>query len=352
MPILGGIQTVTSQLAKGLVSKGYDVTVITNLYPKGLRVTEKIDGVQIYRLPFVSGGTVRDKFIQKLTSFCLSSILSVKRPEAVYVHFPLAQASYILRMKKKFKFKIITCFHGHDVLRYDEGYSLDSDIYHDQKALISASSVVTACSDYLSDAVRRIFNFSEVSTIYNGVNLERFNSNGALNLDSPYLFSFGRLETIKGFEILIDAFSKAVLPNEIKLLIAGDGSLKDKLQSEIDDKGLVERVTLIGRLSPNDIVKYSMGAKAIVIPSLRESFGIVALEAIAAKRPIVATNRGGLPEILDSRFGILCDPESSDMAKAIEQICSGKMSFDFSSADDYLSKFTVEQMVDNYLATL
>lgn len=77
-----------------------------------------------------------------------------RRPDYVYVHFPLSQSSCITALHRIFKFKIITCFHGHDVLRYDEGYSKESVQYKAQKKLLTQSAQVTACSGYLAHCVQ------------------------------------------------------------------------------------------------------------------------------------------------------------------------------------------------------
>ena len=80
--------------------------------------------------------------------------------------------------------------------------------------------------------------------------------------------------------------------------------------------------------------------------------GIVALEAIAAKRPVVATNAGGLPEVADKRFCVLCEPSPTTLRYAIESVVKENYRFDFSEVEDYLQGFTIGRMVDNYLALI
>lgn len=350
-PVLGGIQTVTSQLAHDFITSGYHTTVITCLYPKKLRIKETVDGVKVWRLPFVTPNGLTNMILSLITDIFLFLIFLLKRPLAVYVHFPLEQSNYIRRLQSIFKYKIITCFHGHDVLRYYDGDNKDNRIYRAQKKLIDSSFAVTACSKYLAKAVDNVFKIDTTISIYNGIDINRFRKNDStsINTRSPYLFAFGRLEKIKGYDILISAFAKANIPENYNLLIAGEGTMRNSLQDQITRLNMRDRVKLVGRLTPESIVKYSSEAFFNIIPSLREPFGIVALEAIAAKRPVIASNTGGMPEIMSKEFGILCNPDEEDLKTAIEYVFKNIDMFNFSKADKYLCQFSIKNMSMQYL---
>lgn len=353
-PVLGGIQTVASQFAEGCKCRGFHTMVVTNLYPRHLKVFEIISGVPVLRLPFaIPNGHIRNMFMFGISLIALFFLFLYKHPDYVYVHFPLSQSSCITTLHCIFKFKIIACFHGHDVLRYDEGYSKDSKQYRAQKELLAQSTQVTACSGYLAHCVQRTFGCKYVLAVYNGVDLARFDSRKprpAAQENCPYLFAWGRLEEIKGFDLLIKAFAKCKKTDGLKLLIAGEGTQRDPLQRMIDGLGLKNSAVLIGRLSPNEVVLYAQNSEINIIPSRREPFGIVALEAIAAKRPIVATNGGGLPEIMSDKYGLTVPVNAEEIKKAIDQILSGEVNFDFSDAAEYLGHFSIPQMVEKYIS--
>lgn len=353
-PVLGGIQTVASQFAEGCKSRGFHTMVVTNLYPRHLKVFEKISGVLVLRLPFA----IPDRHIRNMLMFGISFIVLFffflyKSPDYVYVHFPLSQSSCITALHRIFRFKIIICFHGHDVLRYDEGYSKESKQYKAQKELLTRSFQVTACSGYLAHCVQRIFGYKNVLAVYNGVDLARFNDHKlrpTVQGNCPYLFAWGRLEEIKGFDLLLQAFTNCKKPDELKLLIAGEGTQREPLQQMIDRLGLKNSAMLIGRLLPNEIVQYAQNSEINIIPSRREPFGIVVLEAIAAKRPIVATNGGGLPEIMSDKYGLTVPVDAEEIKKAIDRILNGEISFNFSDTEEYLSHFTIPLMVEKYIS--
>lgn len=340
-PYLGGIQTVTSQFAETVHDRDERVVVVTKLGRKAYMPYSRVNGVPVLRLLFKSDIC----FIIIFILFC------IKRPKCVYVHFPQEQAEYVCRLKKYFSFRLVTCFHGHDVLMYSEGYSKDNDLYKCKHTLVQISDKVTACSKYLAAEVEKCFDCpNKVIPIYNGVDLARYSykADRPARCTGKYLFSFGRLEKIKGFDILIESITKLTDYPDIRLLIAGEGSLKKELQDLVTNLHLEDRVELIGRVGPEEIVAYCQNSECIVVPSVRETFGIVVLEAIASKRPIVATNTGGIPEIMDEKFGCIVYPTTDSLKDGIECILQGR-EVDFSTADQYLKHFSIEKMVDNYL---
>lgn len=353
-PVLGGIQTVTSQFAEACNEKGFVTWVITNLHPRHLKICEKISGVAVMRLPFAIPSVSKKSTFMFCISLCVLFLLFLcHRPKCVYVHFPLSQSSCLSMLHRLFRFKMVTCFHGHDALRYDEGYSKESAQYKAQKRLVECSARVTACSGYLARCVERIFGCIDVRVVYNGVDLTRFKNLKtcpATMGNSPYLFAWGRLNPVKGFDLLIQAFARCKKSQDLKLLIAGEGPERENLEHLIDELGLENRAILIGRLTPDEIVQYAQNSEANVIPSLREPFGIVALEAIAARRPIVATNGGGLPEIMSEKYGLTVSTDTDEIRKAIDRVLSGETDFDFSDTEEYLRRFTIPQMVENYLS--
>lgn len=352
-PVLGGIQTVTSQLAESLVAKGVECRVITKLYPKGLKFSEKLDNVPVTRVLVFN----KDKnFLHRLINWISLAILCLEflvyRPKVIYVHFPEAFAPIVLKLRRIFKFDIISCFHGHDVLRYSDGDKNHEVTFEQQRRLINSSKATTGCSKFLCNEIVNTFRPKcPVILVYNAVDVSRFlNNNINSGPEEDYIFTWGRLEKIKGYDNLINAFCNISdkYPN-CKLYIAGDGTQKDELQGLIDSLKSRESIKLLGRMTPENIVALSSNSIANIIPSLRESFGIVALEAVASKRPIVATNTGGLPEILEGSSAILVAPTVRGLAEGLDKVLGNPEKYQVKDAEHMLDKFTLDKMVDNYL---
>ncbi len=116
----------------------------------------------------------------------------------------------------------------------------------------------------------------------------------------PYFLFVGLLEEHKGILNLVEAFCRAKKEIDANLLIVGSGSLKDKLHQVIAQNGCQNRVKLLGKISDRrSLANLYASALALVIPSIwPENAPLVALEALACGTPVIASDKGGLPEIV------------------------------------------------------
>ena len=138
---------------------------------------------------------------------------------------------------------------------------------------------------------------------------------------APRLAIVGRLIPLKGHDVLLRAVARARerLPG-LTLEIAGDGELEPVLRATATRLGLDDAVTFLGRVAP--VTPALERAEVVVVPSFGEGFGMVALEAMERGRPVIASDVGGLPEIVDDgRTGILVPPGDVEaLARAIEEL--------------------------------
>ena len=127
----------------------------------------------------------------------------------------------------------------------------------------------------------------------------------------------GRLSPEKGVDVLLDAFARVKRPGA-RLIIAGDGSERGRLEHRARDLGIAERITFLGQV--NDIRPLYRQTRVLAVPSRTEAFGMVVVEALAHGLPIVATACTGPTEILDGgRFGRLVPVEDpAAMAAGID----------------------------------
>ncbi len=132
--------------------------------------------------------------------------------------------------------------------------------------------------------------------------------------------AIGRLSFEKGFEYLIDAIYKLRKDIKLKLIVIGDGPLKEKLQAKINEMDLLDSVYMAGYLAHG--CKYMRHFDVFVLPSLSEGLPITLLEAMQGQIPIVASKVGGIPEVLQNGLGgLLAEPaDSESLARAIKNI--------------------------------
>lgn len=139
----------------------------------------------------------------------------------------------------------------------------------------------------------------------------------------PLVVSWGRVQYEKGFQVLARAIHalRSRVP-DVHGVIAGRGSYLPELQTQIDVEGVSDLIELPGFVADGDLRHLVHRAGCVVIPSLYEPFGIVALEALAAGAPLIVARTGGLAElIVGTNAGVTFEPGNpDDLADAIEQV--------------------------------
>jgi glycosyltransferase involved in cell wall biosynthesis len=200
------------------------------------------------------------------------------------------------------------------------------------KSLHQASSV-QSISEFLSGWVRNLGYAGSLSVIPNGVDLQKFSRNESylskasevrktLGIFSEdfLIISISRLVYKNGLDTLID--SMKFLDIKFKLLIIGEGHLKENLTKKISENKLEDRVFLLGQKSQEEIPIYLNSANVFCRPSRTEGQGISFLEAMATELPVVATSVGGIKEFLiDKKTGLVSKVnDAEDLANKIKTL--------------------------------
>jgi len=128
-----------------------------------------------------------------------------------------------------------------------------------------------------------------------------------LPLDKKILINVGNIIKIKGQLLLVEALSELIkVRNDILVIIIGDGSLKKKIEKKIDKLNLSSHLMLVGRINHAEVPFWLNSSDIFVFPSIRESFGVAQIEALACGVPVVATINGGSEDIIkDHKIGRL-----------------------------------------------
>ena len=163
-----------------------------------------------------------------------------------------------------------------------------------------------------------------------------------LPLDSKIILNVGNLYgEVKGHKYLIEAMNKIIEQRkDVLCFIVGGGKLENRLKTQISSAGLGDYVKLVGSKPYAEIPLWMNACDVFVLPSLRESFGVVQIEAMGCGKPVVATYNGGSEEIVTSEdYGLLCEPGNSNQLAA--NILSALDTFwDTKKIKDYSIRFT------------
>jgi glycosyltransferase involved in cell wall biosynthesis len=196
------------------------------------------------------------------------------------------------------------------------------------KYSLSSFDLVTTGSNYSARKIANEFHITpeSIGVTYNGVGEQYRKSGKNLELlrkyniigESMLLLYLGALETRKNLFFLIDVFITVLSKrNYFHLVIAGEGSLKQKLIMYTHKMGLSDKVHFTGYLKEVDKIKHYNSADIFIFPSLLEGFGLSPIEAMACGLPVVASNSSSLPEII-GEHAILADPHNkNNFANAI-----------------------------------
>ncbi|MDI3310703.1 MAG: glycosyltransferase family 4 protein [Thermoanaerobacterium sp.] len=211
-------------------------------------------------------------------------------------------------------------------------------LYNDSQRYISnvewfltyESWKVICCSRYMMNELKYIFNIppDKIRVIPNGVRIDEFERGYYDEIfraryarpNEKIIFFIGRLVHEKGLDILIEAMPMVLNQYaDVKLVVAGTGPKEEDYKRKVSNMGLGNKVLFTGYIDDETRVKLYNNVDIAVFPSLYEPFGIVALEAMAAKVPVIVSDVGGFKEIIDQGYdGIKVQPENpQELASAI-----------------------------------
>jgi glycosyltransferase involved in cell wall biosynthesis len=215
----------------------------------------------------------------------------------------------------------------------------------------------------IKDAVEAGSNPSKIRVVYNGIDIRKVSSLGDTDIIKRYgihkedfvILYLGRLHPKKCPEDVVKAFPKIVqkVPNA-KLVIAGKGSEKAKLEKLVKKLKLQDKVVFTGFVSENEKWSLLKRCDVFVLPSIVEAFGIALIEAMACGKPVIATNVGPFPEIIrDGETGILIPVHSPNhLAEAVINLSQDdrkRVHIGKKAKEEVENRFNISKIANNYL---
>jgi len=325
-PTIGGSGVVAAELGMALAERGHEVHVVSYLRP--VRVAEAkprlhFHEVPVTRYPLFQYPPYTLALASKLTQLCREQKIDV-----LHAHYaiPHAVSAYLCcQMLGEGAPKIITTLHGTDITLL----GLDESFYEMTRFSLQQSDGVTAVSGYLArETQERFCTDCPAEVIYNFIDLERFSpskfdAKRRAQYACPDEVLIGHLSNfrwVKRPQDVIKIFHRVTQHVSARLLLIGDGPDRETAERIADELGVRNRIFFLG--SDNNIEELLPLLDLFLLPSEQESFGLAALEAMACGAPVIASDVGGLPELVTEGAGFLYpvrDVESMSR-KAIEII--------------------------------
>jgi glycosyltransferase involved in cell wall biosynthesis len=320
----GGVVSVVKNLARYLQARGHTVLFFhpgPAVFLKR-RVTKLgFPGVQLrVNMPFLRGSRhtllrlLAFPFLFTTGMVQLIWLLRKHRIDIVNLHYLLDNYLYFAICKHLLPIRLVSSIHGRDAFyqeRPKDKYSLAF------RFLIHASDLIILPSKTYREKLLTAFPGVKDKTIFihNGINPEQFKpaENGQTKHRAErYILCVAELQEYKAIDVLLHA-AKPLLASDrsLTLVLAGDGPLRGELESLASSLGITRQTQFLGTRGAAEIASLMHGCETLVLPSRMEPFGIVIIEAMACKTPVVASAVGGIPEIIEPEIsGLLVEPEN------------------------------------------
>jgi N-acetyl-alpha-D-glucosaminyl L-malate synthase BshA len=299
-PTFGGSGIVATELGHALAQKGHEVHFITYDQPVRLDIMDEniyYHEVNVHVYPLFD----YQPYELALSSQMVETVIS-RKLDVLHVHYaiPHAYAAYMARQILKdrgINISVITTLHGTDITLVGKQPSYLPAV----KFSIEHSCAVTAVSQSLKEDTISNFNTEkEISVIPNFIDISLYDNqqrcSGKIAEEDEFVIShISNFRPLKRTKDVIKIFAGIRKSVKAKLILMGDGPDRDQTLQIAKDLGIEKDVKYLGKT--NEVERVLCMSDLFLLPSSSESFGLAALEAMAAKVPVISTNTGGIPEV-------------------------------------------------------
>ena len=313
---LGGVRIIVDAIARAALADGHAVGFVVD----GDVDAAPAPGAVVPLYPFPARAVVirrLRRFTKRFPGTAVRLVRAVRAfaPDVVSVHCVRRFAPYAALVRRTTGVP--------QVLSLQEA-ALPPDVPENRRLfrlLVRAADVVAACSRESAEYARSVGGAADVRIVPNGYEPAEFGPGPALDNPRPYVYGVGRLETQKGFDVLVQALAR-LARRDVDVVLAGDGSARASLEALVRRDGVADRVRFLGATDRPTTVAGYRGAAVVACPSRFEGLPLVCLEAFAAGKPVVATSVNGIPEVVrDGETGLLVPPDDpAALAAALDRV--------------------------------
>ncbi len=317
-PEIGGLESHVFHLCKGLVETGCDVSIVTSFSQEGLLPEEEVEGIKIFRtwLPQKSAiGWATHAFCSMPCLIQLCKGADIVHGQSFQSVLPAYAAKTINEIP------MVTSWHTSHFLKMATR-PLWKPIF---RSFLNSSHHNFTASIEIAEVAKRLAPDAIIEAIPNGVDTQLFKPNRSEKReDSPItLIVPRRLYEKNGVEFFIRAMPLIVQSLDVRALIVGDGPERAKLEELTLLLGMDSHVEFLGKREHSEMPLLLSSADLAIFPSLMEATSVAALEAMACGLPVVASNVGGLPELVQDDTGGLFRPrDSRSLAETVLSLVS------------------------------
>jgi N-acetyl-alpha-D-glucosaminyl L-malate synthase BshA len=322
-PTFGGSGVMATELGMALADKGHEVHFIT--YNQPVRLDFLSHNLHFHQVLIEEYPLFQYQPYELALSSKMVEVVQKHQLEVLHVHYaiPHAYAAYMAKQmlkEKEIDIRVVTTLHGTDITLVGSHPTYKTAV----EFSINNSDVVTAVSNNLKKTTNQLFNIHKnIEVVYNFIDVEKYNKaedeeckrSALAKPNEKILTHISNFRPVKRVEDVVRIFYEVQKEIPSKLLMIGEGPERKKAELLAKQLGIKSHVFFLG--NSTEIAKILCYSDVFLLPSQTESFGLAALEAMAAKTAVISTNTGGLPEVnIQGRTGYLSDlGDVKDMAK-------------------------------------
>ncbi len=311
-PTYGGSGIVGSELGKELAARGHTVHFIASALPS--RLTELSERVRFHEVEMMTYPLFEHQPYTLALATKMATVAETEKLDLLHVHYAIPHSiSAILAresLRPNRRLPIITTLHGTDITLV----GADRSYLPITRYGIAHSDGVTAISHYLKRATVETFQFDNITVIPNFICPSDYQRHPVPELRAalsprgePLLVHISTFRPVKRPVDCVEILARVLAGNvKARLVMVGDGSERSLAEHRARCLGIAEHCVFVGK-QPK-IADYLSAADVLLLPSEQESFGLVALEALACEVPVIASRVGGTPEVVtDGETGFLSE---------------------------------------------
>ncbi|MCR2820219.1 N-acetyl-alpha-D-glucosaminyl L-malate synthase BshA [Lederbergia panacisoli] len=355
-PTVGGSGVIATELGKMLAEKGHQIHFITSNLPFRLDVLHH--NIYFHQVSVNQYSVFQYPPYDIALASKMAEVIKREQLDILHVHYaiPHAVCAILAKQMAGTDVKIVTTLHGTDITVL--GY--DATLAEAIKFGIEKSDSVTAVSNALKlqtnevvgaeKDINVIHNFID-ERVYRKVNADHLRKAYKIKADEKVIIHVSNFRKVKRVRDVVASFAKISKEIPAKLLLVGDGPENTRICKLVKDLDIEDKVLFLGRQDHLEEL-YSISDLMLLL-SEKESFGLVALEAMACGVPCIGTNVGGIPEvIMDGYNGFICElanlDEISNKALRLLQNESLLEEFSYNATLTPLERFQSNLIVEKY----
>ncbi len=355
-PTVGGSGVVATELGKLLAERGHEIHFISSSLP--FRLNRMYHNIFYHQVEVSQYSVFQYPPYDIALASKMAEVINREKLDLMHVHYavPHAVCAILAKQMSGRDVKIATTLHGTDitVLGYEPSLkdSIRFGIEKSDRVTAVSKSLISQTNELIHPEkdIQAVYNFID-HRVYQKTDSDHLKKEYGIAEDEKTVIHVSNFRAVKRVQDVVKVFARIESEMPVKLLLVGDGPEMSNVCKLVKELGLKEKVLFLGKQDKVEEL-YSISDLMLLL-SEKESFGLVALEAMACGVPCIGTDIGGIPEVIsDGETGYICKLGDiggmAEKAAGLLADADKHASFSHRAVQTAREKFSAEQIVSEY----